>query len=218
MPAEWIENVARADGAPGMQMLGVAVAEVIDNLDTTSLGRVQLRLPWLPGVEPWARVAAASAGPGRGAYFIPQIGEEVLVAFQHGDVRDPYIVGTLWNAQDRPPSKTPLDPQTRRVIRTPVGHQIELDDQEQTVTVETSTGQKLTLTPDKIEMTTTDGTASVVLETTGSVSVSADVKIELKAPSITLNGDVEVKIQSSGTASIDGGALCQVQAALVKIN
>src|SRR5881227_1091644 len=146
MAVQWIESAARPGQQSGAQpLVGVAVAEVIDNLDVTNQGRVQLRLPWLPGVEPWARVAALSAGSGNGSYFIPQIKDEVLVAFHHGDVRDPYILGALWNGQDRPPSKSPLDAKTRRVIRTPAGHQIDLDDQAQTVTVETSTGQKVTL-------------------------------------------------------------------------
>ena len=69
------------------RIYGVAPAEVVSNLDLTGLGRVQLRLPWLPGYSPWARVAAFSAGSGRGGYFIPQNGDEVLVAFSHGDVR-----------------------------------------------------------------------------------------------------------------------------------
>jgi hypothetical protein len=123
----------------------------------------------------------------------------------------------LWNAQDRPPSKSLLSPQLQRVIRTPVGHQIELDDEAQTVTITTSTGQQLTLAPDKIEATTTDGTATVTLGTDGSIAVSADVKIELSAPSISIQGDL-LEIKGSASAKIDGGAMCELQAAMVKIN
>ncbi len=201
----------------GVPLQGVAIGQVINNLDATNQGRVQVRLPWLPGIEPWARVSAGSAGPGRGMYFIPQIGDEVLLAFQHGDVRDAYVLGTLWSATDRPPSKTPLDPVNRRVIRTPVGHEIELHDLEQSVTVTTSTGQEIVLTPTKIELTTTGGTAKVTLETNGSVTVNATLKIELKAPSITLDA-AQLELKGNATAKLSAGAVCEIQGGLVKIN
>lgn len=201
----------------GIPLQGVAIGQVINNLDATNLGRVQVSLPWLPGIEPWARVSAGSGGPGRGTYFIPQIGDEVLLAFQHGDVRDAYVLGTLWSATDRPPSKTPLDPVNRRLIRTPAGHEIELHDLEQTVTVTTSTGQKIVLDPAKIEVTTTGGTAKVTIETSGSVSVNAALKIELKAPTITLDA-MQLELKGSATAKMTAGAVCEIQGGLVKIN
>jgi phage baseplate assembly protein V len=219
MPETWADAAAGAVAAMegGQPLPGVAVAQVISNLDSTNQGRVQVQLPWLPGIEPWARVAAGSAGGGRGMYFIPQVGEEVLVAFQHGDVRDVFILGTLWNATDRPPSESPLDPVNRRVIRTPVGHQIELHDLKQSVTVTTSTGQTLTLTPEKIEVTTTGGTAKVVLETSGAVSVTAATSIELKAPSITLDA-ATLELKGSASAKLTAGAVCEIQGGMVKIN
>jgi phage baseplate assembly protein V len=219
VPDSWGEagETSVAPSAGGMPLTGVAVAEVINNLDETNLARVQVRLPWLPGIEPWARVAAGSGGSGRGTYFIPQVGEEVLVAFQHGDVRDVYILGSLWNGTDRPPSKSMLDPVNRRVIRTPAGHEIELDDQAMSVTVKTATGQTIILDPDKIEVATADGTAKMVLEASGSVSVEADVQIQLKAPSITLDADT-VEIKGSASAKLSGGGVCEIQAGLVKIN
>ena len=66
-------------------------------------------LPWLPGLMPWARLSNMMAGMGRGSFFVPQIGDEVLVAFNHGDVREPYVIGTLWNTMDRPPALSPTD-------------------------------------------------------------------------------------------------------------
>lgn len=217
MPPEALEFgsvAAMDDGAP---IAGVAVAVVADNLDLTGLGRVKLRLPWLPGVEPWARIASAGAGKNWGTYFIPQIGDEVLVAFQHGDVRDAYVVGSLWSPTARPPAATPIDPQQRRAIRTPSGHEIELHEAKQSVTVKTATGQTVTMTPEKIEVVTTGGTAKVLLETSGSVTVTAAVKIELKAPSITLDG-ATVDVKGSATVKVDAGAVCEIKGGLVKIN
>ena len=76
-------------------------------------------------------MAALSAGSERGGYFIPQVGDEVLVAFNQGDVKEPYILGTLWNGRDKPPSPAPTDPAQKRAIRTPIGHEVLLDDAEQ---------------------------------------------------------------------------------------
>src|SRR5688500_8354972 len=76
---------------------GVCTAMVLSNFDSTGEGRVQLMIPWLPGYMPWARVSVPMAGLARGTYFIPQMGDEVLVAFSQGDVREPFVIGSLWN-------------------------------------------------------------------------------------------------------------------------
>jgi uncharacterized protein involved in type VI secretion and phage assembly len=199
------------------RVYGVAVAEVIDNIDGTGGARVQLRLPWMPGYEPWARVAAFSAGSDRGAFFIPQTGDEVLVAFNHGDVRDPYVVGSLWNGQDSPPSDAPNDAISKRIIRTPAGHEIELDDLDQSVTVTTSAGQEVRLESSKIELTTSGDSAKVTLETSGQISLTGNVGIELKAPKIMLDGTT-VELKASASATVDGGGACTVKGGVVKIN
>ena len=75
------------------KIFGVALGQVINNVDATGQARVQVLLPWMPGVEPWARVVAAGAGMSRGFYSLPQIGDEVLVAFNQGDVWGEYQGG-----------------------------------------------------------------------------------------------------------------------------
>jgi uncharacterized protein involved in type VI secretion and phage assembly len=213
-----IDNLSAApDSSTSGRIYGVAVAQVIDNVDSQRLGRVQLSLPWLPDYEPWARVAVLSAGSSRGTWFIPQVGDEVLVAFEQGDVRQPYVVGSLWNGTDTPPADSPTDAVMRRLVKTPVGHEIELDDAEQTITITSSTGQKVTITPDKIELSAGDGTSVATLETTGTITLKAALKIELQAPDITLSA---TNLDLSGDAAVDlkAGATCSVQGSLVRIN
>ena len=84
---------------------GVTVGRVINVLDPLTLGRVQLQLPMIDDVElsPWARVAVPMAGITYGHYFIPNIGEQVLVAFENGELTAPYVLGSLWNATAPPP-------------------------------------------------------------------------------------------------------------------
>lgn len=216
-----IENLIKGLGnlsqAADRRIYGVAVAQVINNVDLLGEGRVQLMLPWLPSLLPWARVAVLSAGFGRGTYFIPQPGDEILVAFNHGDVREPYVIGGLWNTTDRPPALLPTDPVTKRVIRTPLGHQIEFDEALQTVTITSSTFQTIKLDPAQIEVSTTGGAAAVTLSAAGSVSIQAALSIELKAPAITIEG-ATLELKGASVANLNGGAACNIQAALVKIN
>jgi phage baseplate assembly protein V len=196
---------------------GVAVGQVIDNIDSLSLGRVQLSLPWLPDFEPWARVAVLSAGSGRGTWFIPQVGDEVLVAFEHGDVRQPYVIGSLWNGSDSPPADSPTDSVGRRIIKTPAGHEIELDDVKQSITITSSSEQTVTITPDTIELSAGNDAAKITLETAGTITLKAAVKIELQAPEVKISG-TNVELSGDAAATLKGGATCTVQGGVVRIN
>ncbi len=90
--------------AGGQPINGVVVAIVTDNNDPNNAARVKLKFPWLDDSyeSDWARLAQLGAGPNSGALWIPQVNDEVLVAFEHGDIRRPYVVGSLHNGQDKP--------------------------------------------------------------------------------------------------------------------
>jgi uncharacterized protein involved in type VI secretion and phage assembly len=218
-PDGLIDTAAQAGNACDRRVDGVTIAKVINNVDGTGEGRVQVQLPWLPDVRPWARLSRLDGG----TYFVPQVGAEVLVAFNHGDIREPYVMGSLWNSKDRPPAEAPQDPATKRIIRTPLGHEIEFNDVSQSITIKNGRRHTITLGPEKVEIATMDPTGqkrttSLTLDAAkGSVSIEADAAIELKAPSITIKGKV-VKIESDASMSINGGQVCNIQASLVKIN
>lgn len=202
------------------KVYGVAIASVISNIDSLGEARVQIRLPWLPGYEPFARVATMMAGMGRGSFFIPQVGDEVLVAFNQGDVREPFILGTLWNTLDRPPALSPTDAITKRKIHTPLGQELSFDEALQSVTVSNTTKQTLTL--DLTGATLAAGTvppptrASITLSVAGQVTIEGLVGIKLKAPLIELDGKV-VKISGTASTIVDGGAQCAIKGAKVDI-
>jgi phage baseplate assembly protein V len=201
--------------APDKKIYGVTVCTVVNNIDCNGQARVQLSLPWLPGFQPWARISNQSGGKNSGSYFVPQVGDEVLVSFNHGDVREPYIVGALWNTQDRPPAPSPTDAVTKRKIRTPQGHELEFDDLLQKVTLTTSGKTSITLDLQKAEISTP--AATVTLGVSGEVSVTGKTKITLDAPVIEINGKVSVKIEGK-TVALKGAALCEVRGKPVNIN
>lgn len=108
------------------QMPGVMPA-IVDSLDDPkAMGRVQLTFQGMDQApkSAWARIASPMAGKDRGFQLMPEIGDEVLVAFEHGDFRRPYVIGGLWNGQDKPPVVEPA----KRHLRTVSGHVLELDD------------------------------------------------------------------------------------------
>jgi uncharacterized protein involved in type VI secretion and phage assembly len=154
-------------------MNGVVTATVKSLNDPQGQGRIELTFPWLSDSQSaLAPVAAALAGKNRGAFFMPEVDDEVLVAFEHGDFDHPFIIGFLWNGVDVPPEPTPenrviVTPSRhtlrfedkagsrRIVLKTSTGHVITLDDAAKTVTVATAGGQQ--------SITLDDGAQSLVL-------------------------------------------------------
>ncbi|MFT3801595.1 MAG: phage baseplate assembly protein V [Burkholderiaceae bacterium] len=203
-------------GPPDKKVFGVTTATVIDSVDCNGEAKVQLQLPWLPGYMPWARLSTPMAGLGHGTYFIPQIGAEVLVAFNHGDVREPYVLGSTWNGIDRPPSTAPTDPVNKRRIRTPLGHELVFDELLQSVTLTSNTQSTVTLDPEQAVLSTP--TASVKIGKAGDVTITAATKLTLSAPVIEISADMLLTLSSDGNASVTAAGPCAVKGAPVKLN
>jgi phage baseplate assembly protein gpV len=211
-----IESAAQRQSRHEPRIHGVTIGQVQDNIDPLGLGRVQVMLPWMPNTMPWCRVSSPMAGLGRGTFFIPQIGDEVLVAFNHGDITDSYVIGSLWNTTDRPPATLPSDPLNKRLIRTPLGHELEFNDLLQTITITTITQQTITIAPLQINLATSGGTASITLGTDGSISISSALSISLDAPSISIKGEA---VEISGVdVDLTADAVCDIAGAVVNIN
>src|ERR1043166_3093643 len=122
---------SRTGGAgQAARVSGVVVGVVTNNQDPEGMGRVKVKFPWLSDEDEsnWARVAAPMAGKERGFYFLPEVDDEVLVAFKQGDVRFPYVVGSLWNGKDAPPAKNDDGKNDVRVIKSRSGHVVRLTD------------------------------------------------------------------------------------------
>jgi uncharacterized protein involved in type VI secretion and phage assembly len=196
------------------KIYGVAIATVVDNVDLIGDARVQLSLPWAPGFEPWARIATMMAGMGRGSFFIPQVGEEVVVGFNHGDIREPFVLGALWNTLDRPPALLPTDAIEKRIIRTPLGQQIVFDDAEQSITISNLLEFQLSLGPEESKLASAG--ASVSLDIVGNVTITGATSITLEATSISIDGE-NVSISGSAGVTIDGGADCTILAGEINI-
>lgn len=218
---------------------GVVVGVVTDVADPDQLGRVRLSFPWLSDdfVSGWARTVQAGAGKDRGAVVLPEVGDEVLVVFEQGDVRRPYVLGGLWNGVDGPDTAgtTLVDSGSgavnRRSFVSRNGHRLDLHDQDgktEGVTV-TSKGGTVSLELDATGTKVTlhsDGT--VLVEGTKGVTVDAgSSKLDLKGGQISLKatqgvtvdgGGGPVKVQTGSQLDLKGGAVASLSAGLVKIN
>lgn len=208
---------------PESQPDGFAVTPgiVTSNLDLTGDGRVQVKIPSIPGLEPWARVVGVGAGSGRGFAWMPQIDDEVLVAFAQNDVRMAFVLGGLWSTVDRPPILAPPEFLVKRVLKTGLagglGHEVEFDDALQSITITSSTKQKITIDPIAITIQSSLGTLSVTLDNaTQTVSIQSAIKIELKAPQIAIEG---AKVDITGAnVNIQSTGPCVVQGLPIKLN
>ena len=183
------------------RIYGVVVGLVTNNQDPDGLGRVKVKFPWLSDEDEshWARVAAPMAGNNRGAYFLPEVEDEVLVAFEHGDPRFPYVVGALWNGKDVPPAKNDDGKNNVRVIKSRSGHVIRLTDED---------GKE------KIEIVDKSEKNSLVVDTAANtITITSDKDIVLSASKGAIKLDAKtIEIKSSADTKLESGAGLDVKA------
>lgn len=184
---------------------GVVIGVVTDNNDPEDRVRVKVKYPWMDDklTSTWARVASIGAGKERGIYFLPEVDDEVLVAFERGDFDRPVVIGGLWNGKDKPPDAISTVVKSGKVeartIKTRAGHIIRLSDE---------SGKE------KIEIIDKTGKNSMVVE---SSSGNFTIKCEGNA-TITAKGNVEVKadgtgkVESGGAMTVKSGGSMNIQA------
>jgi uncharacterized protein involved in type VI secretion and phage assembly len=195
---------------------GVVIGIVTNNTDDPDgLGRVKVRFPWLSDRDDsfWARVATLMAGPDRGLYFLPEVDDEVLVLFEHGDVRFPYVIGSLWNGKDKAPADNGNGKNDVRVIKSRSGHVIKLNDAEGNETVEiVAAGGKNRVVID---------TASNTITVTSGKDIVLEARqgtITLDAKSIDIKSSTNAHIKASGSMTAEAGGAMAVRGAIVNIN
>ncbi len=196
---------------------GVAPAIVTDTDDPAGLGRVKVSFPWMAeeAESAWCRLVAPGAGPDAGFLSIPQVGDEVLVSFAHGDFGLPYILGGLWNGQNPiPPEVAHAASGEKPKVRTwhscsghqitfydnsdnkiellsAKGHQIVLDDQNQKIKVTTKGGQKILLE---------DQGNKITIESSGEIEIKSTSNLKLKA-------GANLDLQASGNVTVKGATI-----------
>jgi phage protein D len=203
---------------------GVVPAMVTDLQDPDELGRIKVKYPWLDESQEsfWVRVAAPMAGPERGMLYLPEIDDEVLIAFEHGDIHRPYMVGALWSSTDAPPepNSEAFDGGkiVHRMIKTRAGHVILLDDSEgeELVSVTTKDGHTIILDDgneqiiirdktEKNEMVINSSDNSMTISVEGDFSVTAKGKISMSSTGdMSLESSANAKIKAKSNFEAEG--------------
>lgn len=205
------------------KIYGVVVGVVTNNKDPDGKYRVKVRFPWLPnGSESggedsaWCRIATFMAGPERGMYCLPEVKDEVLVAFEHGDIARPYIVGALWNGSDKPTYDNKGGKNNIRAFKSRSGHVLEFSDdkegKKEKITLKTASGTRVVLDDTdkakKIEIYDEKGDNYILIDTdnkkitveskTGDITFKAKKKIRLEAETIETKSDKDTTLEVGG--------------------
>lgn len=196
-----ITDLLTEDRGRGSKIFGVVVGIVTNNKDPDGLGRVKVKIPVLSGDDEshWARVVTFMGGKERGAFFLPEVDDEVLVTFEHSDLSSPYVIGALWNGVDKPPETNGDGKNNVRLIKSRSGHMIRLDD---------------TDGAEKIEVIDRTGKNLISVDTaSNTVTVNSDKDITLSAPNGTITIEAQdVAIKASASAKTESGAGMELNA------
>lgn len=214
MHDELLRSLLAPPDADG-RLHGVVVGIVTNNRDPDGMHRVKVRFPWLSKDDEsnWARVATPMAGHDRGAYFLPEVDDEVLVAFEHGSVEHPCVIGSLWNGKDKPPESNDGGTNDMRSIKSRSGHVIRLGDRSGSESIEIidKTGNN------RIVIASTGN--KITIEAQGDIAITSSTgKLTMSAVGVEIKSQTDIKIQAATTVDVSANAQVSIQGALVKLN
>lgn len=196
----------------GGYVKGVAVALVTQNNDPEKLCRVKVRYPWheQPSESYWARLSVPMAGDSRGFVMIPEVGDEVLVAFEREDLRFPYVLGALWNGKDKPPIANDDGKNDKRMIHSRKHHFLLFGDGTPgVVELKHEKGRKIIFDDDGFAVQDEKGNVVKVDSNSGAMTIEAKGQLNIKGATITIE---------AGTLELKATATLTVRGALVNIN
>ncbi len=200
---------------------GVVMGLVTNNQDPDGQGRIKVKFPWLSNDQEsnWARLAMPMAGKDRGLFLLPEVGDEVLVMFEQGDVNHPYVIGALWNGSDTPPSQASQAVNSsgaveQRIFKTRAGHLVIFDDSDNSpgIQIIDKTGSNKIVIDSKDNKLTVEFQGDIKVTTQGKIEIEAQQDMNLKA-----NGSISIKATSGIDIEADTGSV-KVKGTTVELN
>lgn len=230
-----------ASNALNPRIDGVMIGVVTNNNDPDKRGRVKLHLPLHDETAEtdWVRIATMMTGKEMGSLFIPEVGDEVVVAFHLGQIRYPIVIGMLWNQKNKPPS--PADKNDERKIVSRSGNQIMFTDKagEETITVKTKKGQTVVMADkdesltvadssgnNKIvikggsanEISITSSSTKITLDAKGSVVIESAKEVKIKSTQVNIEASATMAIKAGASLDLKSDGMINIKGSIVKIN
>jgi len=239
---EWFDSLNKMNDKMMGLVNGVYIGIVTDNKDPENLGRIKVKIPILDDTNAldWARMATLMAGKSRGTMFLPEVGDEVVVAFQMGDIREPIIVGCLWNKQDPPPPGKDDKNNIRKItsrdgheiifddtsgdgkitVGTKEGHKLEFAEKTDTVKLQEKSGQHIvTITGGSSgEIEVKSGVTKITINSKGDASIESTKSIKLKSTQIAIEANATLDLKASAALNLKSDGLITLKGSIVKIN
>jgi len=201
--------------APPNRFYGVVVGVVTNNQDPDDMYRVKVRFPWLSkDVESnWARVAAPMTGRGRGQYFLPEVDDEVVVAFEHGQIDHPFVIGSLWNGQDTAPESNADGQNNHRTIKSRSGHVLRFNDKAggETIEIIDRTGSNKIIIDSAANTITIEAQSDITIK-------SATGKLTMQAIGIEMKSQLGVSVEAATSMDLKANAVVTVKGAMIRLN
>jgi uncharacterized protein involved in type VI secretion and phage assembly len=203
-------SAGRDETVPTSRIYGAVVGIVTNNDDPEKLGRVKVKFPWmaLDQESHWARIATLDAGKDRGTWWIPEVNDEVLCVFEHGDINFPYVIGMLWNGKDTPPKTfkgqglNAEKSNDMRFLRSRSGHLLVFDD--------TSGRERIEIidkTNERSIEIDVSGRKIIITNTTGDIEVKAPTgRILLEGKQVEIKSTTDTKVTAGTTMDVKSTA------------
>lgn len=192
---------------------GIVVGIVTSNKDEENCGRIKVTFPWHSdeNESDYVRVCSLMAGNDRGSMFVPEVGDEVVCAFLHGDINRPICLGALYGIENKSPAKTDDGKNNLKMIKTRSGHIITFSDEEakESLTLKSKSGHTISFedTPGQEKVTLKDKTGQNSIEidsVKNSISINSALSLDLKAPKINIEATGIMNIKASTMLKIEG--------------
>jgi phage protein D/phage baseplate assembly protein gpV len=191
----------------------LVIGVVTNNNDPDGMGRVRVKFAALGETMEgwWARVATLNAGNERGVFMMPQPGDEVVVGFEHGDPRRPFVLGSLYNGKAKLPADL-KDPQERKSLYgVKTDHEVFVDGKQK---MTLRTGEKMTV---EVNRNGQGGTGDFLLDAKGNVEQKATQSFKINGQTIEIDGQGSVKIKGSGSVTVESSGQLELKGAAVTV-
>ena len=219
--ADSLMDALKAYTEPVETYFGLYAGVVTSNDDDEKKGRVKVRLPWIdPDFETeWAPVSQIYAGSDYGAYWIPEQGDQVVVAFLRGELRKPIVVSSIYS-RDRTPYMARGDGSKPKLFRTMAGHMLLMEDGEgPKIQLVDKTGKNEVVIDSGSNTVTVRADADVVVEAKKNVKVTASQSVEVEASqSVSISAKTDLSLKATGSISIEAQGALTLSGASIALN